>query len=167
MQRSHIIISIISFLAGLLVYDVFIVDLYLATKEQPAEMQAIQIDCPGEQFIADSMLNWSREYDEKYPDSTIEDKITDWNTLLLAIGCDDYQVTVEDVYYSSLLSDLIYASSTDVAMCPAEDELSDIYEHWYNYFMRGSATSTEAGALEGWNDLMVRNGCLELVNPNI
>ena len=164
-MRNKIVIAIVSFLAGLLVYDVFIVDLYLATKESPDAKPVVEVECPGEQFLYETGMAWSDSFWEENPNATDAQWTEAWNGMISEAGCDEYQVNVEDIYYSGLLSDLIYASSTDVATCPTEDELPGVYEHWYNYFMRGSATSTDEAALEGWNDLMVRNRCAGLVDP--
>ncbi len=166
-MKIKLLIAVVSFLAGLLVYDVFIVDLYLATKESSDAKPVVEVECPGEKYLYDIGFTWTEQFWQQNPTATDADWTEAWNSMLREIGCYDYQVTVADIQHSGILADLIYASSTDEAARPTEDELSGVYEHWFNYYMRGSATSTEAGALEGWNDLMVRNGCAEPVNPNI
>ena len=163
--KKLVFTAIVAFVAGLLVYDVFFVDLYVATKEQTAETQATQPECPGEKYIYDIGFTWTEQFWQQNPDATDADWTEAWNSMLGEIGCFDYQVTVEDIYHSGLLSDLIYATSTGQAICPTEDEVPGVFEHWYNYYMRGSTTSTDEGALQGWNDLMVRNECLKLTHP--
>lgn len=159
--KREIIIATIAFVAGFAVYDIFFVDLYLATKESTNAKQVLEIECPGEKYLFDTGFTWTEQFWQQNPNATDADWTEAWNSMLREIGCDDYQVTISDIHYSGIVADLIYASSTDEVTCPTEEELSGVYEHWYNYFMRGSATSTEAGALEGWNDLIVRNGCEE------
>lgn len=158
-MKIKLLIAVVSFLAGLLVYDVFFVDLYLTTKESPDTKPVDEVECPGEKFLYETGMEWSDSFWKQNPNATDEQWTEAWNSMISDAGCDEYQVSVEDIYYSGLLSDLLYASGTDIVTCPTEDEVSGVYEHWYNYFMRGSATSTDEAALEGWNNLILRNGC--------
>ena len=125
-----------------------------------------EIECPGEQFIAEAGLKWTREYDEKYPDSTMEEKIADWNKMLVAMKCEEYQVSIDDVYYSGLLSDLLHSTTTDTTVCPTQEESLEVYEHWFNYFVRAYPTSTDKAVMEGWDELMVQNGCMGHLEPS-
>lgn len=157
--KKLVVTTVVAFIAGFAVYDIFFVDLYLATKEQPTEAKATKPKCPGEQFVYESGMTWTQQFWEQNPNATDAEWTEAWNRMLEEFGCTDYQVTNEDVYHSGLLSDLIYATSTGQATCPIEDEVSGVFEHWYNYYMRGSATSTDERAIQGWDELMVRNGC--------
>lgn len=157
--KKLLITAVVSFIAVLLVYDIFFVDLYLTNKEQATETEATQLECPGEKYIYDIGFTWTEEFWEQNPNATDAEWTKAWNSMLGEIGCFDYQVTNDDVHHSGLLSDLIYATSTGQATCPSEDEISGVFEHWYNYYKRGSATSTDEGAMQGWDELMVRNDC--------
>jgi hypothetical protein len=157
------LIAIVSFIAGFAVYDIFFVDLYLATKTSSAdEASVVAPECPGEKYLYDTGFTWTEQFWQQNPNATDADWTDAWNSMLREIGCYEYQVTVADIHYSGILADLIYASSTDEVTCPTEDEVSGVFEHWYNYYMRGSATSTDEAAIEGWNDIMVQNGCKSL-----
>lgn len=161
--KRIIITSFVSFLAGLLVYDLFIVDLWLATKV--SEPQTLEIECLGEQFVGETMQNWEQEFFDMYPDATLEERITDWNKRLRSIGCDGYQVTVDDVYYNGILSDLMRATTTNEVICPTHDEFSEVFLQWFSYFTRAYPTGTDKALMEGWDGLMVQSGCTELVDP--
>jgi len=154
------ITAVVAFMAGLLVYDIFFVDRYIASKEEPTELQPSQPECPGEKYIYDMGFTWTEQFWQQNPNATDAEWTEAWNSMLGEIGCFEYQVAVKDVYYSGLLSDLIYATSTRQTTCPTEDEVPGVFEHWYNYYMRGSATSTDEGAVQEWDELMVRNGCI-------
>lgn len=165
--KKLLITAVVSFIAGLLVYDVFFVDLYLATKKQSIESQVTQPVCPGEKYVYDIGFSWTEEFWEQNPNATDAEWTESWNSMLEEVGCLEYQVTTKDVYHSGLLSDLIYATSTGQVTCPTEDDVSGVFEHWYNYYMRGSATSTDEGAVQGWAELMVRNGCADILDTTI
>lgn len=164
-MKAKLIIAIVSFVTGLLVYHVFLAP--VATKSFSTNDVATTPQCPGEKYLYDIGFTWTEQFWAENPNATDADWVVAWNSMLREVGCDAYQISEADVRYSSILADLIYASSTDEVTCPTEDQAPGVFEHWYNYYMRGSATSTDEGALEGWNDLMVRNGCTELAEPNI
>lgn len=165
--RKFVITAVVAFIAGIVVYYIFFVDLYSTSNEQSTKSIATQPGCPGEKYIYDMGFTWTEAFWEQNPNATDAEWTQAWNSMLGKIGCFDYQVTNDDVHHSSLLSDLIYATSTGQATCPKEDEVPGVFEHWYNYYMRGSATSTDEGAIQGWNELMTRNGCTETLDPTI
>jgi len=154
-------VALIAFIAGLLVYDVFLVDLYLDSKQE--EPQVLEIKCPGEGFVAQAGVTWTREYDEKYPNATLEEKVADWNKMLYAMKCEEFMVSMDDIYYSGLFSDLLHATGTNQATCPTQEEAPEVFEHWYNYYMRGEEPLTDKALMSGWDEIMVRNGCVELL----
>jgi hypothetical protein len=92
MQRNYIIIALVSFLAGLLVYDVFLVDLYLSTREPKQNEQESDIkflNCPYVGNFNDFWNTWSYEYLSKYPQSDVNMQMDAWNKWIIERGCSE------------------------------------------------------------------------------
>lgn len=85
-MRNKIVIAIVAFIVGLTVYDVFIVDLYVATKvPEPVEY----VTCPNEQNFNEVWNHWSYGYLVANPGVGIDTQMNDWNVLMVQNGCDE------------------------------------------------------------------------------
>ena len=88
MQYKHIIIAVVSFVVGLLVYDVFFVDLYLTSKES-AESNVNFLECPYAGNFNDYWNAWSYEYITKYPQSDVNMQMDAWNDWITERDCNE------------------------------------------------------------------------------
>jgi hypothetical protein len=108
-KNKYTIVVAILVLAGLAFYGLY----FTTDAPTPEEPQTLTLECPGEEFVYQAGITWSDDFHDKYPNATNEEKVADWNSLLRRMNCDEYQVSLDDVYYSGLLSDLMHSTSAD------------------------------------------------------
>ena len=136
-----------------------------STHTQPEEidvieLQAIELDCLGEKFLSDMGAIWGDYYSKAYPTNSVKTMMRDWNTLLKAINCDDFQIPMQEVYYSSIVADLQSASSTYTAECPSDEDYEGVFKTWSNRHQEENPTSTNNTLMSTWDGLMQKNGCV-------
>jgi hypothetical protein len=85
-SRTNLVVATISFLAGLAVYDIFLVDLYLASKTVPTKTETI---CPSESTFTNVWNDWSYNYINENPYNSVDEQMNDWNTLMVQNNCGD------------------------------------------------------------------------------
>lgn len=98
-MRQKIIIAVISFLAGLLVYDVFLVDLYVAKKIN--EVDETERICPTRSSFTAVWDEWSNQFFAENPDVGSEAQLQEWNSLMVGIGCPEWVDPFRDVVATS------------------------------------------------------------------
>ncbi len=86
--KKEIIIAVVSFVAGLAVYDIFIVDLYLATKA-PENITTEKV-CPTRASFTTVWNKWSEKFFSENPGAGSEAQLQEWNSLMVGIGCPEW-----------------------------------------------------------------------------
>lgn len=77
-----------AFMAGLVVYDILFIDLYLATSNlDDSDTKFLQ--CPTEGNFNDFWNAWSYEYLTKYPQSDVNIQMDTWNAWVTERGCSE------------------------------------------------------------------------------
>ena len=97
--KKLVIIAIVSFIAGLLVYDAFFVDLYLESKENPDE-QAERI-CPSRSSFTAVWEAWTNQFLAENPGAGSEAQLQEWNNLMIGIGCPEWADPFRNVIATS------------------------------------------------------------------
>ena len=160
-KNKYTVILVILVLAGLVFCGLY----FTTDTPTPDEPQTLVPECPGEEFVYRAGITWSEDFHEKHPDATVEEQVADWNSLLRKMKCDEYQVSTDEVRYSGVLSDLMNSTSTGQVKCRTHDEMSAVFEQWFTFFVKTNPEGTDAALMEGWDELMMQNGCTELVDP--
>lgn len=93
--KTRISIAIISFLLGLLVYDVFLIDLYIDSKtpdknDPPTELAIEYVQCPNEANFNEVWNQWSYEYINGNPYADVDEQMSTWNALMVQNGCPEH-----------------------------------------------------------------------------
>ena len=83
---KHIITALVAFIAGLVVYDVFLVDLYLETKTSNSTEY---VQCPTTDNFNEAWNRWSYDYLLANPGVDIGTQMSDWNALMIQNVCDE------------------------------------------------------------------------------
>lgn len=99
---AKISIAIASFLAGLIVYDVFFVDSYLESKETPNEQVEI---CPSRSSFVEVWDKWTDTFIAENPGAGSEAQLQEWNDLMVGIGCPEWVDPFRNVVATTTYTD--------------------------------------------------------------
>ena len=104
---QKILIAVLSFVAGIVVYQIFLLSEQTVATESGDEVDYVR--CPSEENFNEVWNYWSYEYINDNPDAGVDEQMGAWNTLMFQNGCGPE--------WFNPLSDLIEqhgASGTDV-----------------------------------------------------
>lgn len=85
-NKNIIITAIVSFIAGLSVYHVFLVDRQV-TIPAIEEPEYDYLYCPDEENFDRFWNAWSTTYLTNNPNVDVDTQMNDWNTLMIENGC--------------------------------------------------------------------------------
>ena len=100
--KKEIIIAVTAFIAGLAVYDIFFVDLYLATKVE--ETNTPERVCPTRASFPEVWNMWSDKFSEENPGAGSEGQLREWNSLMVGIGCPEWVDPFKNVVSSQTVT---------------------------------------------------------------